>query len=45
MYGEVQARRLASAVVPPDRYPVDAYAVQHPGVPGPQSSQSELDRD
>ena len=42
MYGEVLARRLASAVVPPDRYPVDAYAVQHPGVPGPQSSQSVL---
>jgi hypothetical protein len=42
MYGEVLARRLASAAVQPDRYPVDAYAVQHPGVPGPQSSQSVL---
>jgi len=40
MYGEVLARRLAAAVIPPDRYPVDAYAIQHPGVPGPQSSQS-----
>jgi hypothetical protein len=42
MYGEVLARRLAAEVVPPDRYPVDAYAVQHPGRPGPQSSQSVL---
>jgi hypothetical protein len=42
MYGEVLARRLASAAVQPDRYPVDAYAVQHPGVPGPQSTQSVL---
>jgi hypothetical protein len=42
MYGEVLARRLAAKVAPPDRYPVDAYAIQHPGVPGPQSSQSVL---
>jgi hypothetical protein len=42
MYGEVLARRLTAAVAPPDRYPVDAYAIQHPGVPGPQSSQSVL---
>ena len=40
MYGEVLARRLGAAVIPPDRYPVDAYAVQHPGVPGPQQTQS-----
>jgi Family of unknown function (DUF5946) len=40
LYGEVLARRLAAAVIPPDRHPVDAYAVQHPGVPGPQSNQS-----
>ena len=42
MYGEVLARRLAARAEPPDRYPVDAYAVQHPGVPGPQSSQSVI---
>ena len=41
-YGEVLARRIEAAAVPPDRYPVDAYAIQHPGVPGPQSSQSVL---
>lgn len=28
MYGEVLARRLSAAVAPPDRYPVDAYAIQ-----------------
>jgi Family of unknown function (DUF5946) len=42
LYGEVLARRLAFVAVQPDRYPVDAYAVQHPGVPGPQASQSVL---
>lgn len=42
MYGEVLARRLSAAVAPPDRYPVDAYAIQHSGVPGPQTSQSVL---
>jgi hypothetical protein len=42
IYGEVLARRLASAVAQPDRWPVDAYAIQHPGVPGLQSSQSVL---
>jgi hypothetical protein len=40
LYGEVLARRLAARAAAPDRYPADAYAVQHPGVPGPQSSQS-----
>jgi hypothetical protein len=40
MYGGVLARRLAARAAPPDRYPADAYAVQHPGVPGPQSAQS-----
>jgi hypothetical protein len=42
LYGEVLARRLTARVVQPDRWPADAYAVQHPGVPGPQSSQSVL---